>query len=269
MNLTTIDKTFDTLLLSEPSEHVLQVMLNRPDAVNALTTQMGHEIIDVFAALTADPLSYRCVIFTAAGDRIFCGGADLKERDGMTDEAFQKQHYLFERMMRAIWECPIPTIAAINGHCIAGGLELVLNCDFAYAPEGIKFGFPEVKRGIMPGGSGTQHLPRLIGSALAKEIILTGENFTADEAVTWGVVNRLFPKGTVLDEALKTAKTICANAPLSTAQAKKSITHGMQMDLRTGMFFEIESYYRLIPTEDRQEGINAFVEKRPTVFKGR
>ncbi|RWH72896.1 enoyl-CoA hydratase-related protein [Mesorhizobium sp.] len=269
MRLKDFERQFETLLLDEPAEHILRVLVNRPHAANSLSTKMGEEIIDVFLALAVSPAVYRCVILTAAGDRVFCAGADLKERDGMSDEAFQRQHYLFERMMRQIWECPVPVIAALNGHTMAGGLELALNCDFAYAVETAKFGFPEVKRGIMPGGAGTQHLPRRIGEARAKELILTGEPFSAAQALEWGVINRICAAGRLMEEVLETAGRICANAPLSTVQAKKSITHGLQMDVRTGMFFEIEAYYRLIPTRDRQEGINAFVEKRDPVFTGR
>lgn len=269
MRLGEFDTAFETLLVDEPGEHILRVAINRPQAANSLNTRMGHELVQVFQAVTAAPTAYRCIVFTAVGDRVFCAGADLKERDGMSDAVFQAQHYLFERMMRAIWECPVPIIAALNGHTMAGGLELALNCDFTYAADHAKFGFPEVKRGIMPGGAGTQHLPRKIGEARAKEIILTGETFSAAEALEWGIVNRLCPSPGLMEAVMSTAGSICANAPLSTAQAKKAITHGLQMDLRTGMFFEIEAYNRLIPTEDRQEGINAFVEKRPAVFKGR
>lgn len=269
MRLEDLKKTFETLLVDEPAEHVLRVAINRPHAANSLSTRMGEELIEVFSAVTCVPEAYRCIVFTAVGDRVFCAGADLKERDGMDAEAFQRQHYLFERMMRQIWECPVPVIAALNGHTMAGGLELALNCDFAYAADTARFGFPEVRRGIMPGGAGTQQLPRKIGEARAKEIILTGEPFSAAQALEWGVVNRLCPADALMDEALKAAGRICANAPLSTAQAKKAITHGLQMDVRTGMFFEIEAYSRLIPTQDRQEGINAFVEKREPVFRGR
>ena len=269
MQLEELQKRFSTLSVDEPSQHILRVTLCRPDDANSLNSLMGQELIDVFLAVSRTPLAYRCIILTAAGDRIFCAGADLKERDGMDVAAFQAQHYLFEQMIRTIWECPLPIIAALNGHTIAGGLELMLSCDFAYAADHAKFGFPEVKRGIMPGGGGTQHLPRRIGEARAKEVILTGETFAAPQALEWGLINRIFPGVELMDQALATARTISANAPLSTAQAKKAITHGLQMDVRTGLFFEIEAYHRLIPTSDRQEGISAFVEKRQANFKGR
>ena len=160
-------------------------------------------------------------------------------------------------------------IAAVNGHAYAGGLESVLVCDFAYAVRGARFALTEVTRGIMPGGGGTQTLPRVAGERRAKEIILTGRPFSAEEALEWGVVNRLCEPGTLMEAVIETAQAICDNAPLSVRQAKKSIHNGLQMDLRRGFAYEIEAYHRLIDTEDRLEGIAAFNEKRKPVFKGR
>ncbi|CAL8479997.1 enoyl-CoA hydratase-related protein [Caballeronia sp. S22] len=259
----------DALTLEEIDEQILIVKLNRPEVSNAISTTMGEEIIRVFGALEANPALYRCVILTGAGERAFCGGADLKQREGMTDEQFGVQHYLFERMNRAITYCPVPIICAANGSAVAGGLELLLACDFAYATANAVFGFTEVKRGIMPGGGGTQQLPRTIGARRAKELILRGAKFTAQEALAWGVVNRLCEPGRVLADAIDAARDICTSAPLSVAQAKKAIDLGMQGDLRTGLYLEIEAYNRLIPTEDRLEGISAYNEKRSPRFKGR
>ncbi|MBC8635327.1 enoyl-CoA hydratase/isomerase family protein [Caballeronia sp. EK] len=259
----------DALTLEEIDEQILIVKLNRPEVSNAISTAMGEEIIRVFGALEANPALYRCVILTGAGERAFCGGADLKQREGMTDEQFGVQHYLFERMNRAITYCPVPIICAANGSAVAGGLELLLACDFAYAASNAVFGFTEVKRGIMPGGGGTQQLPRTIGVRRAKELILRGAKFTAQEALAWGVVNRLCEPGRVLADAIDAARDICTSAPLSVAQAKKAIDLGMQGDLRTGLYLEIEAYNRLIPTEDRLEGISAYNEKRSPRFKGR
>lgn len=259
----------DALTLEEIDEQILIVKLNRPEVSNAISTAMGEEIIRVFGALEANPALYRCVILTGAGERAFCGGADLKQREGMTDEQFGVQHYLFERMNRAITYCPVPIICAANGSAVAGGLELLLACDFAYATANAAFGFTEVKRGIMPGGGGTQQLPRTIGVRRAKELILRGAKFTAQEALAWGVVNRLCEPGRVLADAIDAARDICTSAPLSVAQAKKAIDLGMQGDLRTGLYLEIEAYNRLIPTEDRLEGISAYNEKRSPRFKGR
>jgi enoyl-CoA hydratase/carnithine racemase len=260
---------FETVRLDQPAEHLLRITLAREDRANSLNTRMGEELLEIFSALEAKPSLYRCVILTAGGDRVFCAGADLKERNGMDDGSFQQQHYLFERMVRAISDCPVPTIAVVNGAALAGGLELVLGCDFAFAAAHARFGFPEVLRGIMPGGGGTQHLARIVGAPRAKELILTGSIFTAAQALEWGLVNRVVPGDAVMAAAIETATTICANAPIATAQAKKAIAFGLQMDLRTGLFFEVEAYSRLIATDDRREGIAAFNEKRAPIFRGR
>jgi enoyl-CoA hydratase/carnithine racemase len=260
---------WETLLVEEREPGLFVITLNRPDRANAMNTTMGEELIAVFSALEAAPESARCVVLTGAGDRAFCAGADLKERDGMDDAAFARQHHMFERMMRALLACPAPLIGALNGAAFAGGLEIALCCDFAYATEGARFALTEVTRGIMPGGGGTQQLPRTIGARRAKEVIFTGDPFGAGQALEWGIVNRLCPPGKVLDEALATARRIVANAPISIRQAKKAIDFGLQADLRTGMQMEIEAYYQLIPTEDRREGIAAFNEKRPPRFQGR
>jgi enoyl-CoA hydratase len=263
------DRPYATLLLTEPAEHVLQVTLNRPERANAFTSEMARELIAVFQALEAEPSLYRCVVITGAGERAFCAGADLKERNGMTDAEFSAQHYLYERMARAVLACPPPLLGAINGAAFAGGLELALCCDFAYASETARFALTEVTLGIMPGAGGTQNLPRTIGERRAKEVILTGRPFSAQDALAWGMVNRLLPPAELLPAVLETAATIAGNAPLSVRQAKKSITQGLQMDRASGMLFEIEAYYQLIPTEDRSEGIRAFNEKRKPAFKGR
>jgi enoyl-CoA hydratase len=260
--------TPETLLLEEHGD-ILVVTLNRPDRANAFTSRMGAELLAVFHALEADPAAYRCAVLTGAGDRAFCAGADLKERDGMTDAAFAHQHRLYERMARAMLACPIPLLAAVNGAAFAGGLELMLCCDFAYASETARFALTEVTLGIMPGAGGTQNLPRAVGAARAKEIILTGRPFAAADALAWGLVNRLCPAGTVLAAVLQTAGIIAANAPLSVRQAKSSIVTGMQLPRDQAMRFEIEAYHQLIPTADRTEGIRAFNEKRKPVFEGR
>lgn len=259
----------ETLELNSPREGLLVVKLDRSSVANAINTQMGRELIAVFGSLEESPEDYRCVVLTGAGDRVFCAGADLKERDGMTDSQFNTQHYLFERMIRAIYDCPVPTIACVNGAAIAGGLELALACDFIVAADTARFGFSEVTRGIMPGGGGTQQLPRAIGVRRAKEAIFTGQPFSAREALASGLVNHLYPQASLLEETLKLVGVILANAPVAVRQAKKAVTHGLQMDLRTGMFFEIEAYSRLVATEDRNEGIRAFNEKRPPRFVGR
>lgn len=248
---------------------MLVVMLNRPDALNALNTRMGRETLDVWTRLMSEAESVRCVVLTGEGSRAFCAGGDLKERDGMTDAAWRAQHEIFERSFMSLMECPLPVIAAVNGHAFGGGLEMALACDFIFAERQVRFGLTETRLGIMPGGGGTQNLARAVGERRAKELILAASVFGAEDAYSWGMVNRVCESGQVLAEALKMALEISANAPLAVRQAKKSIHYGLQTDLLTGYRFEIEAYNRLVSTDDRHEGVTAFNEKRKPVFRGR
>jgi enoyl-CoA hydratase/carnithine racemase len=258
---------YPTLALEERGEHLLLVTMNRPQVLNALNTQMGRDQLDLWTRLAAEPGGVRCVVLTGAGERAFCAGGDLKERDGMTEGAWRAQHELFERMFVALMELPLPVIAAVNGHAFGGGMELALACDFIYAARNARFALSEVSLGIMPGGCGTQNLPRAAGERRAKELILTAQPFSAEQGYEWGVVNRVCES--VLAEALATAERIAANAPLAVRQAKKSIHYGLQTDLLTGYRFEIEAYNQLVGTEDRHEGVRAFNEKRKPRFRGK
>lgn len=260
---------YPTLTLSPRGAHVLLVTLHRPDALNALNTQMGRDLLDLWTRLTADPQDLRCVVLTGSGERAFCAGGDLKERDGMNREQWERQHELFERGFVALLECPLPVVAAANGHAFGGGLEILLACDFVYAAAHARFALPEVRLGIMPGGCGTQNLARAIGERRAKEMILTGAPVTAARALDWGIVNQVIEGPGLLEAALSTAGIIAGNAPLSVRQAKRSIHYGLQCDLLTGYRFELEAYNRLVDTEDRREGVRAFNEKRAPRFEGR
>lgn len=262
-------KDYETLQLGRHDSHVLLVTLNRPEASNAMNTQMGRDLMELFEEFQIQFHDLRCIVVTGAGEKAFCAGGDLKERRGMTDEAWQAQHAIFERMVRAIMACPLPVIAAVNGAAYGGGCELAAATDFIYASESARFALTEVTLGIMPGAGGTQNLPRAVGERRAKEIILTGRPFTAAEAYEWGMVNRLCPPGRVVEEAIETGRRIADNAPISVRQAKHAIHFGMQMDVASGMMLEIEAYNRMVPTEDRREGVLAFNEKRKPRFKGR
>ena len=182
---------FETITLERKGDHLLVVTLNRPKAGNSMSTLMGEELRELWSGLYCDQEDIRCAILTGSGDRIFCAGADLKERNGMTDAQWMAQHALFEQMIMAEMDCPVPIIAAINGAAYAGGFEMTLGCDFVYAAKHARFALTEVTLGIMPGACGTQNLPRAVGLRRAKEIILTGTPISAEEAYEYGIVNKL------------------------------------------------------------------------------
>jgi enoyl-CoA hydratase/carnithine racemase len=259
----------ETLTIESPREHVMVVTLNRPEVANAMNTQMGLDLLATFDGFCAAPNQQRCIVITGSGPKAFCAGGDLKQRNGMTDEQWQDQHLIFERAIRAMIDCPVPMIAAVNGAAYAGGLEIALCADFIYAAEHARFALTEVTLGIMPGAGGTQNLPRAVGARRAKEIMLTGRPFSVQEAQDRGMVNRICAADALLPDVLATASVIAGNAPISTRQLKQSVNMGLNMDLRSGMMFEIEAYNRMVSTEDRCEGIRAFNEKRKPVYKGK
>lgn len=261
--------TYETILVETIRPHVLMVTMNRPEVGNAKNTKMGVEMLALWTGLIADPGDIRCVVLTGAGERIFCAGGDLKARKGMTDTEWQHQHEMFERGRDALLALPMPIIAAVNGHAFGGGTESVLACDFAYAVRTARFALTEVTVGIMPGGGGTQLAPRAMGTRRAMEFICTGAPIGAEQALEWGILNKVCEPGELMEQVLATAEKIAANAPLSIRQAKKSIRAGSQMDLHNGLLFEIEAYNRLVVTEDRREGVLAFNEKRKPVWQGR
>src|SRR5579872_6068183 len=260
---------YETLLVETPEPHLRVVTLNRPSVANAFNTRMMQELLDLWTGLVAGAGEVRCVVVTGAGNRAFCAGADLKERNDMTEEAWFEQHAIIEREQEMLLHVPVPVIAAVNGAAFAGGLELVLACDFAYAATGARFALTETTLGLMPGAGGTQTLPRAVGERRAKEIILTGKPFEAAQALDWGVVNALYEPEALMPAALETAARIASNAPIAVKEARRSIHLGLQKDLAAAMRFEIECYNKLVPTEDRREGIRAFNAKRKPQFKGR
>ncbi len=260
--------TYETLLVDRPEEHLLLVTLNRPDRSNALNTQMGLDLLSLFSGLYVDSEELRCIVLTGAGTKAFCAGGDLKQRNEMTNQAWLEQHAIFEQHVAAMLDCPVPIIAAVNGAAYGGGLEMALSADFIYAARSAKFALTETSLGIIPGAGGTQNLPRACGVRRAKEIIFTAAPFSAEQALEWGIVNKLCDDTSLMDDTLATARRIAANGPLAIRQAKKSIGMATQLDLKTGYAFEIEAYNRLVPTHDRLEGVRAFNEKRKPDFKG-
>ena len=248
--------------------YVVTVVLNRPEQMNALNTAMGEDLLGCFESLARDP-SVRAVVLAGAGDRAFCAGGDLKERNEMSDEAWRAQHVIFEQAASRILKTPVPVIAAVEGFALAGGCELATLADFIVASETAVFGVPETTLGIFPGIGGTQLLPRILGAPLAKELIFTGRRMKADEARAAGLVNHLVPAGQARAKALELAGTIARNGPVAVRQAKKAIAYGLETDLDTAMILAIEAYNATVATEDRLEGVRAFNEKRKPQFKGK
>ncbi len=259
---------YETITLEIGSDKVGIITMNRPEALNSMNTLMMRELRDCFMQFYIDPNQAACLIMTGAGERGFCTGADLKERKGMTDETWRQQHALVEQLARAMMDCPVPIIAAVNGHAYAGGLEIALACDFVYAADHARFALTEVTLGIIPGLMGTQNLPRAVGVRRAKEIILTGTPFSAADGLAWGMINKVVPMAQLREEVLAVARKIASNAPVSVRQAKKSMDKAGDLSRADGYAFEIEAYNRTVTTADRQEGINAFNEKRKPVYKG-
>jgi enoyl-CoA hydratase len=261
--------TYRHLLLDRSDDrHIVTVTLNRPEQHNAINTAMGEDLLACFTVLAAES-DVRAVILTGGGDRAFCAGGDLKERNGMTDEAWRAQHVIFEQAAMRLLRCPVPVIAAVEGFALAGGCELAILSDFIVAGETAIFGVPETTLGIFPGIGGTQLLPRILGAPLAKELIFTGRRMKADEAKATGLVNHLVPPGQAKAKAREIAETIAHNGPIAVRQAKKAIAYGSETDLETAMILAIEAYNATVVTEDRLEGVRAFNEKRRPQYKGR
>ena len=261
--------SFSTILVDKRDNGLIVLTLNRPEAGNAVNTEMGTELLDFWTDLVHNHEGLRCVILTGAGEEAFCAGGDMKQRKGMSEYQWRHQHEIFEQALWTMMECPVPVIAAVNGKAFGGGLEMVLAADFAYGVDSAKLWFPEVMIGILPGVGGTTTLPRIVGERRANEIILAGGLFGAAEALEWGIFNRVYSAKELMPAVIATAEQIAANAPMAVRQAKKAIHEGLQMNVRSALRYEVEAYNRLTATEDRVEGTLAWNEKRKPIFKGR
>ncbi|WP_374658114.1 enoyl-CoA hydratase/isomerase family protein [Phenylobacterium sp.] len=255
-----------TIEIGEPSEGVKVVTLSRPDAANALNTAMGEELLALWTAMAGDA-SVRVAVLTGAG-RFFCAGADLKERDGMSDQQWSDQHVMFEAMIRAQLACPFPIIAAVNGAAMGGGCEMALACDFAWASETARLGLPEAGLGIIPGLGGTQYVVRAAGERRAAELLMSGLPIDAARARDFGLVNHVTPPDELMPQVLERARVIAAKAPLSVRALKKVVHDGAALPLDQAMELELVEYNRLFRTADRREGVAAFNQKRTAVFRG-
>jgi enoyl-CoA hydratase len=253
-------------ILVEQRDAVTLVTLNRPQALNALNSEVLKELIDAFAAYDADP-SQRCLVLTGSGEKAFAAGADIKE---MQPQGFAD---MYASNFFAGWEKVTgtrkPWIAAVNGFALGGGCEVAMMADFIIASDTAKFGQPEIKLGVTPGMGGSQRLTLAIGKAKAMEMCLTGRMMGAEEAERSGLVARVVPAFDLLDEALKTAEAIAGMAPLAAIATKEMVNAAFEMGLAQGINFERRLFHGLFGTEDQKEGMTAFVEKRPGEWTGR
>jgi enoyl-CoA hydratase/carnithine racemase len=255
-------------VLISVSGGVAVLTLNRPERMNAVSRALAVELFDALETLDADP-SARVIVIIGAGDRSFCAGADLKERATMPEDEVRRFLHSLGGMLGRIEEMGTPVIAAINGFALGGGLELALACDLRIASRTAVLGLTEVRLAIIPGGGGTQRLPRVVGLARAKEMILTGRRVSAEEAEQIGLTFETCEPNELLDRAIAIGKEIAKGGPLAIAQAKFAVHFGMQTDLKTGLAIERKAYEALLPTTDRIEALMAFREKRQPNFEGK
>ncbi|MDO8519471.1 MAG: enoyl-CoA hydratase-related protein [Deltaproteobacteria bacterium] len=259
--------TYENLLTAE-SEGILTVTINRPKAMNALNEGVLTELLKCFRDIRRDS-TVRAVIVTGAGDKAFVAGADISVMQTMT--ALDARHFceLGHKAMRAVETCHVPVIAAVNGFALGGGLELALSCDFIYAVNTAKMGLPEVNLGLFPGFGGTQRLARAIGRNRAKEMVYTARIVSADEAFQMGLVNKVLTPEALIPEVQKTLKGILKKGPVAVSLAKKVMNEGSDLPLASGLALEESTFPLIFATDDRMEGVKAFLEKREAKFIGK
>ena len=256
------------IITSRPADGIAEITLNRPEAMNSISSAMAAELTRACAELAAAP-EVRVVVFGAAGERAFCAGADLKERAGMTDADIMRQRPVIRAVFGALLALPQPAIAAVHGFALGGGCELALSCDLVVADETATFGLPEVTVGLVPGGGGTQLALRRLGPGRAADLVLTGRKVGIEEAMRLGLVDRRVPAGQDGPAALELAGQIAANSPVAVRAAKRAIRHGWGVSLEAGLDIEDAAWRTAALSADRREGVAAFVQKRKPAWPGR
>ena len=255
-------------LLLETTDGITVLTINRPQVLNALNSDVVRELECALYGLDFDA-AVKAIILTGAGEKAFVAGADIKEMFELSSFEAHDFARRGQRLMLLINRMRTPVIAAVNGYALGGGLELALACDFIYASDKAKFGFPEVGLGIIPGFGGTQNLARLIGPNRANELVFSGRIISASKALSWGIANELFAPEELLPKALETAKEIAGKGTLGVAYAKDAIASGMNMSKEDGFRYEASLFGVLFATGDQREGMVAFLEKRAAEFKGK
>ena len=258
----------ERILLTDERDGILTLTLNRPEVMNAFNFALLHALRDQIETVRFRP-EVRVLIITGAGQKAFCSGADLKERVSLSDIQVREYITTIRNLFTSIEQLSKPVIAAVNGVALGGGTELALASDLRIASLNATLGLTETRLAIIPGGGGTQRLPRLIGRGKAKELIFTGRRVDAQEALQIGLVNNICEPADLLAESLKMAAMICETGPVAVEQAKYAINYGLETDIHTGLAIESNAYWITIPTQDRLEGLAAFREKRKPVYKGR
>jgi enoyl-CoA hydratase/carnithine racemase len=248
--------------------HVAVVTLNRPEAMNAISGEVADVLAGSLLQAAADPNAW-VVILAAAGDRAFCVGADLKERNTLDDAGWLRNRILMRGLFDSLRALPQPTIASAFGYALGGGFELALNCDLIVAADDAVFGLPEVRVGIVPGGGGTQALVRRLGPTRAKDLVFTGRRISAEEAHDLGLVARVVERGALESATMELAREICASSPVAVREAKLAIDRGLDVAMEDGIELEDLAWRRAVASQDRKEGIAAFNEKREPRWRGR
>jgi enoyl-CoA hydratase/carnithine racemase len=245
---------------------ITMIRLQNPP-LNLVTVALTKSLDRALDSIESDP-DVRCVVLTGTGDRAFCAGSDVKEFESLQGRVGEGKLLLEKAVYRRMARLPVPTIAAIQADALGGGLELALCCDLRVADERAKLGLPEVRLGVMPGSGGTQRLPRIVGIAKAKELILMGEIISASEALEIGLVNRVAESGRAFDEAMTMAETIAERGPLAVREAKQALDLAGDMPLDEGLARELDASERIFASRDMLEGAQAFFEKRAPRFTG-
>jgi enoyl-CoA hydratase/carnithine racemase len=240
---------------------VALVTLNRPEALNSINRAMRLELLELWPQLDMDK-NVKVIVLTGAGDKAFCTGADLKERSARTtEEMVYDRHYLTGKSNGALSSITKPVIAAIKGYCMAGGYEMVLQCDIAICAENSVFSLPEVTHGFFPGGGACQRLPRLVGYQLARELIFTGRRWNAQEAKDMGLVNRVVPADKVMEEAMAMAKKIASYPSVGVIQAKRAMNQAMEVGLSAGLRYDVEAWVGCMHSDEWKDKLGGFVRK--------
>jgi len=244
---------------------IATVTLDRPEALNAISTELARALAATFEPL-ATRRDLRAVVLTGAGDRGFCAGADLKERSGFDDHGWFVQREVFRRAFGSVRRCPLPTVAAVFGFALGGGCELALACDLVVAADDAALGLPEVRLGLVPAGGGTQLLVRRVGRSVAKDLVLTGRRVDAAEARRLGLVDRVVPRTGLQQAARGLAAEIAANAPTAVRLAKWALDLGADLAQEAGLEVEDQAWRRAVLSDDRREGIAAWNDHRPPTW---